>query len=95
MLFIILRGYVTMFDKCKFPLQLAFHIAFKISTKKKGMSSMELLLLRSNLSLKHISVRTRKYNPYPCAEFVQGDGKSSLLFPAADKFIDPGGVFNG
>lgn len=32
----------TMFDKCKFPLQLAFHIAFKISTKKKGMSSMEL-----------------------------------------------------
>jgi len=32
----------TMFDKCKFPLLLAFHIAFKISTKKKGMSSMEL-----------------------------------------------------
>lgn len=32
----------TMFDKCKFPLQLAFHIAFKISTKKKGMSSLEL-----------------------------------------------------
>jgi hypothetical protein len=32
----------TLFDKCKFPLQLAFHIAFKISTKKKGMSSLEL-----------------------------------------------------
>lgn len=32
----------TMFDKCKFSLQLAFHIAFKISTKKKGMSSLEL-----------------------------------------------------
>lgn len=32
----------TMFDKCKFPLLIAFHIAFKISTKKKGMSSLEL-----------------------------------------------------
>ena len=32
----------TMFDKCKIPLLLAFHIAFKISTKKKGMSSLEL-----------------------------------------------------
>jgi hypothetical protein len=32
----------TMFDKCKFSLLLAFHIAFKISTKKKGMSSTEL-----------------------------------------------------
>ena len=32
----------TMFDKCKFPLHLAFHIAFKISTKKKGMSTLEL-----------------------------------------------------
>jgi len=31
-----------MFDKSKFPLKLAFHIAFKISTKKKGMSSLEL-----------------------------------------------------
>jgi hypothetical protein len=29
----------TMFDKCKFSLLIAFHIAFKISTKKKGMSS--------------------------------------------------------
>ena len=32
----------TMFDKVKFSLLLAFHIAFKISTKKKGMSSLEL-----------------------------------------------------
>jgi len=32
----------TMFDKCKFSLHIAFHIAFKISTKKKGMSSLEL-----------------------------------------------------
>lgn len=32
----------TMFDKCKFSILLAFHIAFKISTKKKGMSSEEL-----------------------------------------------------
>lgn len=31
-----------MFDKCKFSLLIAFHIAFKISTKKKGMSSLEL-----------------------------------------------------
>ena len=28
----------TMFDKCKFPL----HIAFRVCTKKKGMSSLEL-----------------------------------------------------
>jgi transposase-like protein len=32
----------SMFDKCKFSLLIAFHIAFKISTKKKGMSSAEL-----------------------------------------------------
>jgi len=32
----------TMFDKVKFPLLIAFHIVFKISTKKKGMSSLEL-----------------------------------------------------
>ena len=32
----------TMFDKCKFPLLIAFHIVFKISTKKKGMSTLEL-----------------------------------------------------
>lgn len=32
----------TMFDKIKFPLVKAFHIAFRISTRKKGMSSLEL-----------------------------------------------------
>lgn len=32
----------TMFDKVKFSLLIAFHIVFKISTKKKGMSSLEL-----------------------------------------------------
>jgi hypothetical protein len=32
----------TMFDKVKFPLLIAFHIVFKISTKLKGMSSLEL-----------------------------------------------------
>lgn len=32
----------TVFDKCKFSIEQTFHIAFKISTKKKGMSSLEL-----------------------------------------------------
>jgi len=32
----------TMFDKCKFPLHIAFHIVFRVCTKKKGMSSLEL-----------------------------------------------------
>lgn len=32
----------TMFEKIKFSILIAFHIAFKISTKKKGMSSLEL-----------------------------------------------------
>jgi hypothetical protein len=32
----------TLFDKLKFSLLIAFHIVFKISTKKKGMSSLEL-----------------------------------------------------
>lgn len=32
----------TMFDKVKFPILKAFHIVFKIATKKKGMSSIEL-----------------------------------------------------
>ena len=32
----------TMFEKIKFSLLIAFHIAFKISIKKKGMSSLEL-----------------------------------------------------
>lgn len=32
----------TMFDKVKFSLLVAFHIVFKIATKKKGMSTLEL-----------------------------------------------------
>lgn len=32
----------TMLEKLKFSILIAFHIAFKISTKKKGMSSLEL-----------------------------------------------------
>jgi hypothetical protein len=32
----------TMFDKTKFSILIAFHIVFKIGTKKKGMSSLEL-----------------------------------------------------
>jgi hypothetical protein len=32
----------TMFDKVKFSLLIAFHIVFKIATKKKGMSTLEL-----------------------------------------------------
>lgn len=32
----------TRFEKCKFSILVAFHIVFKISTKKKGMSSIEL-----------------------------------------------------
>lgn len=32
----------TMFDKVKFSLLVAFHIAFKVATKKKGMSTLEL-----------------------------------------------------
>jgi hypothetical protein len=32
----------SMFEKIKFSLLIAFHIAFKISTKKKGMSYLEL-----------------------------------------------------
>lgn len=32
----------TMFERIKFPILIAFHIVFKISTKKKGMSTLEL-----------------------------------------------------
>lgn len=32
----------TMFEKLKFSILVAFHIVFKIGTKKKGMSSLEL-----------------------------------------------------
>jgi hypothetical protein len=32
----------TMFDKVKFSILIAFHIVFKVVTKKKGMSSLEI-----------------------------------------------------
>lgn len=32
----------TMFDKVKFPLYLSFHLLFKISARKKGISTLEL-----------------------------------------------------
>jgi len=32
----------TVFDKIKFPLHLAFHILFKVSARKKGISTLEL-----------------------------------------------------
>jgi transposase-like protein len=32
----------TGFEKCKFSILIAFHILFKLSTKKKGMSTIEL-----------------------------------------------------
>ena len=32
----------TGFEKCKFSILIAFHIIFKLSTKKKGMSTIEL-----------------------------------------------------
>jgi hypothetical protein len=32
----------TMFDRSKIPIHIAFHIAFRLCTKKKGMSSLEL-----------------------------------------------------
>jgi hypothetical protein len=32
----------TGFEKCKFSILIAFHIIFKLSTKKKGMSTLEL-----------------------------------------------------
>lgn len=32
----------TMFDRCKIPIHIAFHIVFRLCTKKKGMSSLEL-----------------------------------------------------
>jgi hypothetical protein len=32
----------TGFEKCKFSILIAFHILFKLSTKKKGMSTLEL-----------------------------------------------------
>ncbi len=61
----------TMFDKCKIPLHIAFHIVFRVCTKKKGMSSLEL----SN---------EFEQRQMTCWEFkwkVQQAMKSSLKYP--------------
>jgi hypothetical protein len=50
----------TMFDKVKFSLLVAFHIVFKIASKKKGMSTLEL---SRNLIYvkKHVGVLSGKF----------------------------------
>lgn len=60
----------TMFDKVKFSLLKAFHIAFKISTKKKGMSSLELSN-NLNYAKKHVGNLNGKYNKqWPAASTI-------------------------
>jgi hypothetical protein len=71
-----------MFEKLKFPILIAFHIAFKISTKKKGMSSMEL----SN------EFELRQKTCWAFKQKVQQAMKSSLKSPLtglvhADEFV--------
>jgi hypothetical protein len=61
----------TMFEKIKFSVLIAFHIAFKISTKKKGMSSLEL---SSEFELRQKTCWTLKQK-------VQKAMKSSLNSP--------------
>lgn len=61
----------TMFDKLKFSLLIAFHIAFKISTKKKGMSSLEL---SEEYELRQMTCWTFKWK-------IQQAMKSSCLYP--------------
>lgn len=61
----------TMFDKLKFPLLIAFHIAFKISTKKKGMSSLEL---SEEYELRQKTCWAFKWK-------IQQAMRSSLLYP--------------
>lgn len=61
----------TMFDKVKFPILIAFHIIFKIGTKKKGMSSLELS--------HEFELRQKT-----CWEFkwkIQQSMQSSLMYP--------------
>jgi hypothetical protein len=61
----------TMFDKCKIPIHIAFHIAFRLCTKKKGMSSLELS-------------SEFEQRPMTCWEFkwkVQQAMQSSLNYP--------------
>ena len=72
----------TMFEKLKFPILIAFHIIFKISTKKKGMSSMEL----SN------EFELRQKTCWAFKQKVQQVMKSSLRSPLtglvhADEFV--------
>jgi len=72
----------TMFEKLKFPILIAFHIVFKISTKKKGMSSMEL----SN------EFELRQKTCWTFKQKVQQVMKSSLKSPLtglvhADEFV--------
>lgn len=61
----------TMFNKLKFSILIAFHIAFKISTKKKGMSSLEL---SNEFELRQKTCWTFKNK-------VQSSMKSSLKSP--------------
>ena len=72
----------TMFEKLKFPILIAFHIIFKVSTKKKGMSSMEL----SN------EFELRQKTCWSFKQKVQQVMKSSLKSPLtgiihADEFV--------
>lgn len=72
----------TMLEKLKFPILIAFHIVFKISTKKKGMSSMEL----SN------EFELRQKTCWTFKQKVQQVMKSSLKSPLtglvqADEFV--------
>lgn len=61
----------TMFEKLKFSILIAFHIVFKISTKKKGMSSLEL---SNELELRQMTCWTFKQK-------LQQVMKSSLKSP--------------
>jgi hypothetical protein len=72
----------TMFEKLKFSILVAFHIVFKISTKKKGMSSLEL---SSEFEL-------RQKTCWSFKQKVQEAMKSSLRNPLtgvvhADEFV--------
>lgn len=61
----------TKLDKCKFSLLVAFHIAFKISTKKKGMSTLEL----------HREFGLRQKTCWDFKWKLQQAMKSSCLYP--------------
>ncbi|GHT66339.1 hypothetical protein AGMMS50239_27660 [Bacteroidia bacterium] len=61
----------TVFDKIKFSLLIAFHIVFKISTKKKGMSSLELS--------EEFSLRQKTVWEFKCK--IQQTMRSSQQYP--------------